>query len=142
MESEADEGIYRAMIEDVDGMPVLGRSATTLGIRKGKDIVADRLDLVHRPAFQPGGKNGLSCSRTIESLPGFTLPVEWGGSNGKTVVWRIDEADLGTELIAQDDAIPGRNRHISIGPAMTMAYDDFVHAIEATRATWKKVLKS
>jgi hypothetical protein len=100
------------------------------------------VDLVHRPAFQPGGKNGLSCSRTIESLPGFSLPMEWGGSNRKTVVWHIEEADLGTELIAQDDAIPGRNRHISIGPATTMTYDDFVLAIEATRAKWQKVPKN
>jgi hypothetical protein len=127
---------------DENGMPRLGASATSLGIRKGKDIVADQVDLVHRPAFQPGGKNGLSCSRTIESLPGFSLPMEWGGSNRKTVVWHIEEADLGTELIAQDDAIPGRNRHISIGPATTMTYDDFVLAIEATRAKWQKVPKN
>lgn len=141
MEDDPGEGIYRAMIEE-NGMPMLGMSATTLGIRKGKDIVPDQADLVHRPAFQPRGKNGLSCSRTIESLPGFALPVEWGGSNGRTVVWRIDEADLGSELIAQDDAIPGKNRHVSIGPARAMAYDDFVRAIEATRTKWKKVPKN
>lgn len=141
MEGALEEGIYRAMIEE-NGMPRLAASATALGIREGKDIVADQADRVHRPAFQPKGKNGLSCSRTIESLPGFALPVIWGASNGKTVVWRIDEADLGTELIAQDDAIPGKNRHISIGPATTMAYDDFVRAIEAARAKWKKVPKS
>ena len=141
MQDEPGEGIYRAMMEE-NGMPRLAASATSLGIRKGKDIVADQVDRVHRPAFQPRGKNGLSCSRTIESLPGFALPVEWGGSNAKTVVWRINKADLGAELIAQDDAEPGKNRHISIGPAATMAYDDFVRAIEATRAKWLKVTKS
>ncbi|HTU91991.1 MAG TPA: hypothetical protein VMF69_18050 [Gemmataceae bacterium] len=141
MEGDPGEGIYRAMIEE-NGMPRLFASATALGIRKDKDIVADQADRVHRPAFQPRGKNGLSCSRTIESLPNFALPVEWGGLNPKTVVWQIDETDLGAELIAQDDAIPGRNRHVSIGPATTMAYDDFARAIEATRTRWKKVLKS
>lgn len=141
MEGDPGEGIYRAMAEE-NGMPRLAASATTLGIRKGKDIIADQADRVHRPAFQPSGKNGLSCSRTIASLPGFALPVEWGGSNVKTVIWCIDEADLGPELIAQDDAIPRKNRHVSIGPATTMAYDDFVRAIEATRDKWKKALKS
>jgi hypothetical protein len=123
-------------------MPRLGASATTLGIRKGKDIVADQADRVHRPAFLPRGKNGLSCSCTIESLPDFTLPVEWGGSNPKTTVWLIEESDLGTELIAQNDAIPGKNRHISIGLATTMTYDEFVRAIESTRTMWKQVPKS
>jgi len=141
MEGDPGEGIYRAMIEE-NGLPRLAASATALGIRKGKDITADQTDRVHRPAFQPRGKNGLSCSRTIAALPGFALSVEWGGSNVKTVVWCIEEADLGPELIAQDDAIPGKNRHVSIGPAGTMAYDDFVRAIEATRAKWKKILKS
>lgn len=141
MDGEPGEGIYRAMIEE-NGMPRLAASATALGIRKGKDIVVDQADHIHRPAFQPNGKNGLSCSRVIESLPAFALPVEWGGSNPRTVVWWIEETDLGTELIAQDDAISGMNRHISIGPATTMTYDAFVGAIEATRAKWKKVLKN
>lgn len=141
MDGDPGDGIYRAMIEE-NGMPQVAASATALGIRKGKDIVADQAGQVHLPTFQPRGKNGLSCSRTITSLPDFALPVEWGGLHPKTVVWRIEEADLGPELIAQDDAIPGKNRHVSIGPATTMAYDDFVRAVEATRAKWKKVLKS
>jgi hypothetical protein len=141
MEGDPSEGIYRAMIEE-HGMPKLGATATSLGIRMGKDIVPDKASMVHRPAFNPGGKNGLSCSRTIQSLPLFALPREWGGANDRTVVWRIDEADLGPDLIAQDDAIPGRNRHVSIGPSQTLLYDEFVRAIEATRPRWKKVAKS
>ena len=123
-------------------MPKLGASATTLGIRRGKDIVPDQAGLVHRPAFQPREKNGLSCSRTIDSLPLFALPIEWGGRHAQTVVWCLAEEDLGPELVAQDDAIPGRNLHISIGPAYTMPFDTFVKAIEATRPKWKVVLKN
>src|SRR5262249_52262202 len=125
-----------------NGMPMLGSRAIRLGVRKGKDIVPDQADMVHRPAFQPRAKNGLSCSRTIEALPLFALPVEWGGTNDKTVVWKIEEADLGPELIAGDDAKPGIDRHVSIGPAVTMSFDDFVRAIEATRPKWKKVNKN
>jgi hypothetical protein len=71
----------------------------------------------------------------------FALPIVWGGSHDKTVVWRIDEAELGPALVAQEDSLPGANRHISVGPAVTMPIDDFVKAIEATRPNWKKVVK-
>jgi hypothetical protein len=141
MDGDAGEGIYRAMIEE-DGMPKLGTSAVTLGIRLGKDIVADQAGLVHRPAFRPKEKNGLSCSRTIATLPVFALPVEWGGISTKTVVWRIEEDDLPVELVSGDDAVSGNNRHVSIGPGQPMLFDDYVKAMEATRPKWKEIQKS
>ena len=58
-------------------------------------------------------------------------PVEWGGLNKKTVVWRIEASDLGPELIAQEDTVPGRRRHISIGPTATMSFADLVKAVVA-----------
>jgi hypothetical protein len=141
MENDPGEGIYRAMKEQ-NGMPKVGTAATTLGIRRNIDIDADSAGSVHRPAFQSGEKNGLSCSPTIESLPLFALPVEWGGFNSKTVVWRIEAADLGPELAAQEDTAMGNNRHLSIGPSRTMPYDDYVRAIDATRPKWKKITKN
>jgi hypothetical protein len=141
MSASSPEGIYRAMIEE-DGMPKLGPSATMLGIRLAKDIAADANNQVHRPAFRPGEKNGLSCAATIESLPSFSLPVAWGGLNKRTSVWKIESADLPIELLEGDDSAPGRNRHISIGPSTTMDYNDYVLAIEATRPLWKKIIKT
>ncbi len=142
MAGDPGEGIYRAMIEDEDGMPRLAATATGLGIRRNGDIKPDQAGLVHLPAFHPREKNGLSCSQTIAALPLFALPVEWGGSNDKTVVWLIEEAELGAELVAGDDAVQGANRHVSIGPSGTMSYDAYVSAIEATRPKWKKVNKN
>ena len=120
------EGIYRAMAEQ-NGVPILGASATTLGIRRGRDIVPDNAGLVLRPAFSPRGANGLSCAPTILELPPFALPLVWGGLNRYTFVWRLDPVDLGADLTARDDSVPGSlRRHISIGPSRTMGYDDFV----------------
>ena len=141
MNTPSPVGIYRAMVEE-DGMPKLGSAAVLLGIRIGVDITPDAAGQVHRPVFQPGARNGLSCAATIESLPRFTKPVEWGGLHKRTVIWRIDATDLATELVVGDDSMAGRNRHLSIGPSVTMDYDDFVHTIEATRALWKKVTKN
>jgi hypothetical protein len=129
------------MVEE-DGMPKLGVTAVMLGIRIGVDIVPDAAGKVHRPAFQPGARNGLSCAATIDSLPAFSLPVEWGGANKKTVVWQIEGADLSVELVAGDDSRPGKDRHVSIGPGATMDYNDFVVAIEGTRPLWKRVTKN
>jgi hypothetical protein len=135
------EGIYRAMIEE-NGVPKLGSTATALGIRKGKDIVPDNLGMVHRPKFNPGAENGLSCAPTIQTLPGFALPLEWGGLNQRTSVWVVESVVLGPHLIAQEDTVPNGRRHISIGPARTMTFDEFVNAIEATKFQWKKVART
>src|SRR6266849_1322457 len=106
MGDAAAEVIYRAMVEE-NGMPKLGITATSLGIRKGQDIVPDSGGMVHRPVFQPGAPNGLSCSPTIQSLPRFALPVEWGGLNKRTSVWKIELSALGPDLIAKEDTVPG-----------------------------------
>ena len=143
MADDPGEGIYRAMIEDEDGMPVLGANAEKLGIRRDKDIIPDQSEIVHRPSFHPGEANGLSCAPTIQDLPLFTLPRSWGGRNRRTVIWRIDAADLGSDLIAVEDTDPARStRHLSIGPAQTMPFDDYVRLIEATRSKWKKVTQN
>jgi hypothetical protein len=142
MEEEPGEGIYRAMIEDKDEMPILGLTALKLGVRTGVDIVPDPTGMVYRPVFRPGEPNGLSCSPTVQDLPAFALPVEWGGANRKTVVWRIEASDLGAELLAQEDTPPQRKgRHISVGPSGPMLFDDYLRAVQVTRSRWNKVTR-
>jgi hypothetical protein len=141
MGGDPAESIFRVMKEE-NGMPKLGTSATTLGIRQGKDIVSDPADRVHRPAFQPGAPNGLSCVPTIQDLPRFALPIAWGGRSNNTLIWMIAAGDLGPKLVVHEDTEPNaRKRHLSIGPSGTMPYDDFVEAIEATQSKWQKVTK-
>src|SRR6266545_253125 len=143
MEGDPGEGIYRAMIEDLDGMPMLGLTALKLGVRTGVDIVPDQAGMVQRPIFRPGDPNGLSCAPTIPDLPLFALPIAWGGPNPRTVVWRIELPDLGPPLVAQEDTTRQRKgRHISIGPSGPMTFDDYLRAVQATRSKWKKVTKS
>jgi hypothetical protein len=140
MAEDSGEGIYRAMVEDKDGLPVLGLAAVKLGVRPGVDIVPDQQGMVHRPHFRPGDANGLSCSPTIQDLPPFAIPIEWGGSNPRTVVWRIEPTDLGAELVAQEDTAPqSKGRHISIGPSGAMPFDEYLRAVQATRSKWTKV---
>jgi hypothetical protein len=142
MEDGTGQVIYRAMREE-NGMPMIGSSAEKLGIRRRQDIIPDQYGMVHRPRFLPGQRNGLWCAPRIQDLPAFILPRIYGGTNPRTVVWRIDLADLGTELVAQEDSKLGRpTRHISIGPARDMTFDEYVKQIDATRTKWKKVVKN
>jgi hypothetical protein len=109
---------------------------------KGKDILLGPTGMVHRPNFQPKEPNGLSCVPRISDLPRFALPVEWGGKSKQLVVWMIEAADLGLELVVQEDTEPGAaKRHLSIGPSGTMSCDDYERALAATRAKWMKVTK-
>jgi hypothetical protein len=65
--------LYRAMAEK-RGLPKLGSSATTLGVRKGKDIDVDVAGNVWRPDFSRGARNGVSCAPTVADLPEFAIP--------------------------------------------------------------------
>lgn len=127
------EFLYRAMIEE-DGMPKLGASATTLGVRIGKDIETDD-GYVHLPDFQRDQKNGVSCSPSVSDLPAFAIPVEWGGRNTRVQVWKIRVEDLGRQLTAEQDG----QTHISVGPARTMTFDAYVQAIQSTAPKWELV---
>jgi hypothetical protein len=131
------EFVYRAM-EEEKGLPKLGSRASVLGIRLGKDIIADGMGMVHRPGFAPGAANGLSCSPSIHDLPFSMLPVKLGGRHRKTVAWRIRISDLSSDLVAGEDSTPGRPPHVSIGPARTMSSIDYQNAVEGTRSNWEK----
>jgi hypothetical protein len=131
------------MIEDRDGMPLLGLTALKLGVRKGVDILADQRGMVYRPAFRPGEPNGLSCAPTVQDLPAFALPVEWGGVNRRTAVWRIAASDLGAALVAREDtAAQRKGRHISVGPSGPMLFDEYSRAVQATRDKWVRVKRT
>lgn len=131
--------IYRAM-EEESGMPKIGNTAIRLGVRLGRDIVADSSGMVHRPLFLPGQPNGISGSPSILDIPRFALPVGFGGQNNRAVLWSIETIDLGPDLVAEEDSHPSGRSHISIGPARSMLADEFCLAVQATRMKWRQVV--
>jgi hypothetical protein len=131
------EFLYRAMVKEND-LPKPGASATKLGVRRCKDIEVDEDGNVHRPEFRVGERNGISCAPSVSDLPDFALPTEWGGTNRKTTVWRIAVDDLPADLTAEQDGL----RHISIGPAHTMSFEDFSEVIQSTSSRWEIVVPS
>jgi hypothetical protein len=61
--------IYRSMKREVDGLPKVGQSGTTLGVRIPGDIVVDQAGCVSP------GTVGMSVSPDWRSLPPFLVPA-------------------------------------------------------------------
>lgn len=124
--------LYRAMKQGSQGMPELGESARTLGIRPGIDVLATRpTDPV------PCGQGGLSVSPDDPmGLPVHRRPVAFQGT-GRDPVWSIEEKSLGSDLAFRSD--PGNARHGFIEPARTMTLNEFQHALRQTESLWQRV---
>ncbi|MEM9486354.1 MAG: hypothetical protein AAGA83_21975 [Cyanobacteria bacterium P01_F01_bin.116] len=142
---------YRGMAAKND-KPKVGRSARLLGIRPGIDI-----DITHMPQgwldekgyLRPeesrddsGSKvevairstKGMSTSLSIEGLPPFRKPAEFGGI-GRDPLWQIDESYITDDLEAVQDS----ETHVSIMPRTTMLLERYETALANTQDHWQKV---
>lgn len=127
--------LYRAMTMADDGMPMVGSSKRTLGVRPGdqkpnNDVLAVQPDDIVGP-----GSGGMSVAPNDPmNLPKFLRPSEFGGT-GKDPVWEIDEIDLPpTLLFRQDKPTHGL---IEVTAPSTLA--DYVSALHSTRDRWRLV---
>jgi hypothetical protein len=133
--------IYRAMKAD-GNRPMLGASASTLGIRPQVDIHPDNAGRVHP---QTGG---LSVSPSLSTIPLRFLPrrlhesgVQPGSFGSNSVsVWDMGEGAFETGAVSEqlnlrpDPANP--TRHGFVEPATTMLLDEYADAVSATRDLW------
>jgi len=88
-------GLDRSMKSANDGHPEPGRTARTLGVRPGVDILVDVDDVV----VIVGGGGGMSVAPDCPGhLSEHRRPAEHGGT-GKDPVWELDVADLGSPLV-------------------------------------------
>lgn len=120
--------LYRAMREDVDGLPMLGRTARTLGIRLDVDIpvVAGLVQAL---------TGGMSVAPDHPgNLHSLRRPPAYGG-RGKDPVWFIVSDDLDADLTFRLD----HPTHGVIEPARSMPIGEYELALERTRPVWKKL---
>jgi hypothetical protein len=116
----------------LDGSPVIGESARTLGARRGIDIELDE------DAFIAPEIGGMSVSPGgPENLPRHRRPPEWGGT-GLDPVWRISGSDLGEDLLYRPDPLDP-DVHGFIEPARAMAFDEYQALLVQTRSKWQLV---
>jgi hypothetical protein len=124
--------LFRGMKEGASGMPEIGESSRSLGVRPGIDV----------PATNPGdlvrsGQGGMSVSPDDpQSLPYFRRPPALGGTS-RDPVWRITEAELGTDLLYRPD--PARAGHGFVEPSRSMTLAEYQRALAQTQRFWHKI---
>lgn len=113
-----------------DGLPEVGATARTLGVRVGIDIVAGPDGLVR------GGFGGLSVvPDSPRHLPEHRRPPEFGGIS-KDNVWVIAVSALGPDLVYREDAdMPGA--HGFVEPARAMRLVEYERASALIRDAWR-----
>lgn len=142
---------YRGMAEQ-NGKPKIGRSARLLGIRPNIDINIEQMPLgcldeqsylLPEPQRKLYGElvavairdtKGMSVSLSIEGLPAFRKPSQFGG-NGKDPLWQIDDSIITGDLQAVQDS----PTHVSIMPSVTMALAKYEAALANTQKYWERV---
>lgn len=144
--------LYRAMIEE-NGKPKIGRSPRMLGVRLSTDIDVEQIPinwLDEQGSLRPSveqinstttaevairNNKGMSTSLSIEALPAFRKPSEFGGT-GKDPLWQIDDC----KILGNIEAVQDSPTHVSIMPRQTMLLEKYETAIANTQDYWEKVL--
>jgi hypothetical protein len=142
---------YRGMAEQ-NGKPKIGRSARLLGVRPNIDINTEQMPigyldeqgyLLPESQRKIQGENqtvairdtkGMSVSLSIEGLPAFRKPSQFGG-NGKDPLWQIDDSNITGDLQAVQDS----PTHVSILPRITMLLEKYETALANTQKYWERV---
>jgi hypothetical protein len=124
--------LYRTMREAADGLPVVGPSPRTLGVRPGSfpnpDVPAVQPDDLVQP-----GDGGLSVAPDDPMyLPYFRRPPSLGGK-GSDPVWYIELDELGLDLSFRQH----KTTHGLIEPSRPMTLREFQDALARTRNRWQ-----
>jgi RHS repeat-associated protein len=126
--AQGNRKLFRGMKETAEGLPEVGDTARTLGVRPGLDIP------VEGGIVKPGTGGMSVAPDTPMNLPSHRRPPGFGGT-GKDPVWQIGEADLGPNLRFRPDS----PTHGVIEPAVEMSMDVFRKALSDLQGIWSKL---
>ena len=134
--------IYRVMKKDGE-RPMIGSSATTLGVRVPADIRPDASGDVHP------GTGGMSVSpslRSLRSLPARLIPTRLrqiipgaAGSNS-LFVWSMGERPFASGAVTDQLDLrpdPNNSNHGFVEPGSVMELEVYEKALAATQGTWR-----
>jgi hypothetical protein len=120
------------MRPDENGLPTLGSSASTLGVRLNKDIFLKDDGLVH-----PRTEGMSVAPDRPENIFQPLRPKELGGG-GRNPAYGIDVGDLGPSLTFRRDPRKPTS-HGFIEPAYPMEFEEYESSILSTAAAWRRV---
>ncbi len=128
--------LYRAMKVAADGLPEVGPTARTLGVRPADEAPHNDVQATAPTDVVIPGAGGMSVApNDPANLPANRRPAALGGS-GKDPVWEIDDAELGVELSHRQDS----QMHGLVEVAREMTLAEYEQALAATRGKWRRVI--
>ena len=131
--------VFRAMkIDPRDGMPLRGRSATTLGIRESDFDIDAVTKMVAK------NDKGTSVSPSCSQLPQSLRPAKFAGGLGgkKLFCFKLGSGPWESGVVAPDlELLPDPNDpdHGFLTPEVPMVLQRLEDAMEATRQDWQIV---
>jgi hypothetical protein len=130
LESKAPESInlFRGMRAAPDGLPEIGDTAKTLGVRPNTDLAV--VDGIVEP--QTGG---MSANTSVDAVPSFRKPPALGGSGKDLSVFTIRSNDFDSRLVVVQDSAD----HATVQPAGNMDYDTYNILLRESRPRWAVV---
>lgn len=123
--------LYRAMVPDPVGGPMIGTGPSMLGARVPIDIRPDKLGKVH------SSQGGISVAPDDPAgLPPHFRPSDLGGF-GALPIYSISTNALGLVLrFRRDSKKP--DRHGFVEPLREMLLEQYQKALAETKAEWKE----
>ena len=128
--------LYRAMKAATDGLPEVGPTARTLGVRRGDSTPHNDVTAIAPADPVSPGTGGMSVApNDPANLPRNRRPASLGGT-GRDPVWEIDDTDLGADLNFNQDS----TTHGVVEIKGEMTLDEYEQALAATRDKWRRVI--
>lgn len=129
--------LYRGMKADADGLPTTqGNPKMALSVKIGD---GEYDDIPEEEGFVKPGTGGLSVTHDDpHKLPAHRLPPSYGGSAKGNVVFFIEHAELGAELLAVYDPIEDDDSHYCVQPAQRCAVEVYLLNLANTRTNWNR----
>ncbi len=117
--------------DDRDGLPMVGPSGRYLAVRPNVDVPVDAGGYVN-----PETEGMSVVPPPVENMDTHRRPPEFGGT-GKDPVFEIETDELPEGLAYRlDPANP--EGHGFIEPARRMRFEEYLAAVQATRALWRR----
>jgi hypothetical protein len=128
--------IYRVMRPD-GNRPMVGESATTLGVRIPRDIQPDDAGDVHLDS------QGMSVAPSLRKLPFHLVPRrlnhlrKHARGNNNCRVWRFGNGPFSDGNVAEKLVLRVTSAtHGVVAPSKTMTLSEYVDALSGSRDAW------
>lgn len=137
-------GFYRSMLQDTDGKPATGRSASKLGVRVVSETEFTSVDIEVVDGIVSPGPRGMSVAPSQGNLPPHRIPRRLQSrypdahGNSSLLIWRFGEVPFTACRINEIIAFqPTSDHHGVMSPAQRMRLTQFEEGLAATRVGWE-----